>query len=85
MKVKQLLGMLALDVNANEIGKITDIDFDPASGKIEKLTITLKKNILSNDQIEIDYIEIKSIGDYVLLNSEVNKKPEVETKDVEVE
>ena len=29
MKIKQLLGMMALDANANEVGKIDDAEFDP--------------------------------------------------------
>ena len=29
MRIKELLGMQALDTNANEIGKISDMDFDP--------------------------------------------------------
>ena len=73
MKVKQLLGMLALDANANEIGKIVDADFDTESGAITQVVISLKKNFLSTNQMEVDYTDVKSIGDYVLLAIEVDK------------
>ena len=39
MKIKQLLGMMALDANANEVGKIDDAEFDPQEGKITAITI----------------------------------------------
>jgi|GEM_PF-414250 len=95
MKVKELLGMVALDVNANEIGKIVDIDFDTATGKFEKISISLRKNIISTNQIEVDFQDIRSIGDYVLLNIEIdkekvineaeNKKEETKAEAVEAE
>ncbi|WP_296856446.1 PRC-barrel domain-containing protein [uncultured Methanobrevibacter sp.] len=47
MKIKQLLGMMALDANANEVGKIDDAEFDPKEGKINAITIVLKKNFIS--------------------------------------
>ncbi len=74
MKIKQLLGMLALDANANEIGKIIDADFDSETGAITQVVISLKKNFLSSNQMEVDFTDVKSIGDYVLLNIEVDKE-----------
>ena len=62
MKIKQLLGMKALDVNANEVGKIDDAEFDPVEGQITAMTIILKKNFISSDKIEIDFEDVKSIG-----------------------
>ena len=38
MKIKQLLGMKALDANANEVGKIDDAEFDPVEGQISRRT-----------------------------------------------
>ena len=70
MKIKQLLGMMALDANANEVGKIDDAEFDPIEGQITAITIVLKKNFISSNKIEIDFEDVKSIGDYVLLNKE---------------
>ena len=49
MKIKQLLGMMALDANANEVGKIDDVEFDKEEGQITALTIVLKKNIISSN------------------------------------
>lgn len=78
MKIKQLLGMLVLDANANEIGKIIDADFDPDEGKISEITVSLKKNMLSSNQLDVKYADIKSIGDYVLLAIEIDKEATIE-------
>ena len=78
MKIKQLLGMMALDANANEVGKIDDAEFDPVEGNITAITIILKKNFISSDKIEVDFEDVKSIGDYVLLDKEINKEAAIE-------
>lgn len=78
MKIKQLLGMMALDANANEVGKIDDAEFDSVEGKITAITIVLKKNLISSDKIEVDFEDVKSIGDYVLLDKEINKEAAIE-------
>ena len=78
MKIKQLLGMMALDSNANEVGKIEDVEFDPQEGNIVSITIVLKKNFISSNKIEIDFEDVKSIGDYVLLDKEINKEAAIE-------
>ena len=85
MKIKQLLGMLALDANANEIGKIIDADFDSETGAITQVVISLKKNFLSSNQMEVDFTDVKSIGDYVLLNIEVDKEMIFEEAEKEIE
>lgn len=81
MKIKELLGMVVVDNNANDIGKISDVDFDSVSGKLEKLTISLKKSFLSNEKVEISFDDVRSIGDYVLLDNEI--KSEVESEDID--
>jgi sporulation protein YlmC with PRC-barrel domain len=73
MKVKNLLGMKVLDTDAKEVGKVVDADFDSESGQIQKLTISLKKNIISSDEVVVRYDNIKSIGDYVLLDVNIIK------------
>ena len=78
MKIKQLLGMMALDANANEVGKIDDAEFDPVEGNITAITIVLKKNFISSDKIEVDFEDVKSIGEYVLLDKEINKEAAIE-------
>ena len=73
MKIKNFLGMKVLDTNANEVGKINDVDFDTESGKISEISISLKKNILDkNNDVVVKYDNVKSIGDYVLLNINVD-------------
>lgn len=76
MKIKELMGMGVVDLNANDVGKISDIDFDPISGKLTTISISLKKGMLSNEHIEISFDDIKSIGDYVLLKIEINTENE---------
>lgn len=76
MRLKEIIGLSVLDKDANEVGKIADLDFEPKEGKIEKLVVSLKKGILSNDQVEIDYGDIATIGDYVLLVGNIPQKTE---------
>ena len=64
--------MRVLDVDANDIGKIGDIEFNYETGVIDEIAVSLKKNILSRDEILIPYDNIKSIGDYVLLKVDIN-------------
>lgn len=77
MKIKQLLGMLVLDDNANEIGKIIDADFEPETGAITKIVVSLKKNFLTSDQLDVEYGDVKSIGDYVLLKITIDKETKI--------
>ncbi len=72
MKIKNLLGMKVLDTNANEVGKINDVEFDEDNGKINDITISLKKNLLDkNNDVIVKYENVKSIGDYVLLDIDI--------------
>ena len=83
MKIKELLGMVAVDNNANDIGKIIDVDFNPVTGKLEKLTISLKKSFLSNEKLEVSFDDVRSIGDYVLLDTEIETEVKAEEIDEE--
>ena len=76
MKIRDFLGSTVLDKNANEVGKVDDVDFNPADGKIEKITLTLQKNIFSKDELEIDFDDVATIGAYVILNKEIPKHEE---------
>ncbi|MBO5966405.1 MAG: hypothetical protein J6P91_04610, partial [Methanobrevibacter sp.] len=40
--------------------------------------IVLKKNFIYSNKIEIDFEDVKSIGDYVLLDKEINKEAAIE-------
>jgi len=73
MRIKDLLGMQVLDIDAKNIGKVDDLDFDEKSGQINKVAVSLKKNILTSDEVLVHFDNIKSIGDYVLLKIKINK------------
>ena len=74
MRMKAILGSSVLDSKANDIGKIVDLEFDSANGKFTKIIVSLKKGLISNDEIEIDYNDISTIGDYVLLKTTISEK-----------
>lgn len=73
MRIKDLLGMQVLDIDAKDIGKVDDVEFDENNGQIDKISVSLKKNILSHDEILVHFDNIKSIGDYVLLRINIDK------------
>ena len=88
MQIKEFLGSTVLDKNANVVGKIDNVDFNPESGKMENITLTLQKNIFSKDELEICFDDVATIGAYVILNKEIPKESEeaeAETVEVEIE
>ena len=86
LQIKKFIGSIVLDKNANEVGKVDNVDFDPETGKIETLTLTLQKNLFSKDELEINFDDIATIGAYVILNKEILKEEEEEKEEtVEVE
>ena len=88
MKIREFLGSTVLDKNAYEVGRIDNVDFDTETGKIEKITLTLQKNLFSRDELEISFEDIATIGAYVILNTEITQEEEVEeaeTVEIEVE
>lgn len=73
MKIRELFLKQVLDKNANDIGRIDNADFDNETGEIKTLDIALKKNILSSTNItKINYEDIATIGDYIILKIEIN-------------
>lgn len=73
MKIKEFFSKKVLDKNAKEIGRITNADFDNETGEIKTLDIDLKKSILDSANItEINYNDIATIGDYIILKIEIN-------------
>jgi sporulation protein YlmC with PRC-barrel domain len=73
MKIKELFLKQVLDKNANDIGRIDNADFDNETGEIKTLDIALKKNILSSTNItKINYEDIATIGDFIILKIEIN-------------
>ncbi len=85
MNLKKFLGMLALDINANEIGKIRDVEFDQETGQITKIIVASKKNIMSSDDVALDFSDVKSIGDYVLVNTTAEKVKATIVEEAEAE
>ena len=85
MKIREFLGSTVLDKNAYEVGKVDDIDFNPETGKIEKITLTLQKNIFSKDELEIDFEDVATIGAYVILNKVIPKEEEKVEATIEIE
>ena len=90
MQIKEFLGSTVLDKNAYEVGKVSNVDFDVETGKIENITLTLQKNIFSSDELEISFEDVATIGAYVILNKEIPKEEdkveeETETKTTTVE
>ena len=75
MKIKEFFSKKVLDKNAKEIGRITNADFDNETGEIKTLDIDLKKSILDSANItEINYNDIATIGDYIILKVEINSE-----------
>ena len=63
MKTSELFGKEVLDVEANRIGKVVDIDFDVAQGTVSNLLVKagLTKKYL------IPLASIDKVGDKVIL------------------
>ena len=78
MQIKEFLGSIVLDKNANEVGKVANVDFNTETGKIETIVLTLQKNIFSSDELEISFDDVATIGAYVILNKEIPKHDEAE-------
>ena len=77
MDIKELFSKTVIDKNANEIGKIQNAEFDVETGTLETISIETRKNILnSSDTIDINYEEIVTIGQYILLSKEIPTKDE---------
>lgn len=85
MRAKELFGTTVLDKNVKEVGKIDDIEIDTETGAVNSIVVSLKKGILSNDVIEIDFDKIATIGDYLLLNTEIETEDKAEEVTIEVE
>ena len=83
MRAKQFFGITVLDKKVNEVGKVEDVDIDIETGSVTTLVISLQKGILSNDSIEVEFDKIGTIGDYILLNTEISKEEEKEEADEE--
>lgn len=68
MKTSELFGKEVLDVNANKLGKVHDIEFDLIKGTISHIIV---KSGFKTHHIPIDRIE--KIGDKILLSIDKDK------------
>ena len=88
MKISELIGKKVLDDNANEIGKIQDIDINLKENTISEITINHNELSLRKVNFKITPEMVSEVGDYLLLNiskSEISKDNESkEVPDVEV-
>ncbi|MBQ2831514.1 PRC-barrel domain-containing protein [Methanobrevibacter sp.] len=85
MKIRDFLGSTVLDKKAYEVGKVDNVDFNAETGQIEKITLTLQKNLFSKDELEIEFDDIATIGAYVILNKEIPKPQDEETVEATIE
>ncbi len=74
MKTSEFLGKKVLDKNADEVGRISDMDIKPKKGVIDCITISTGVFGLKGT-FEVTPEELKKVGDYVILNIE---KTEIE-------
>lgn len=63
MNTKELLGKRVLDVNANKIAKVADMDFNMQEGVIN--SIVVKAGLTKKSHISLD--KIGKIGDEIML------------------
>ena len=85
MRAKKFFGITVLDKNVKEVGKVDDVEIDTETGNVVSLLVSLKKGMLSNDEIEVDFENIATIGDYILLDTEIETEETAEEVKIEVE
>ncbi len=74
MNTKELFGKEVLDVNANTVGKVADIDFDMQQGTVNHIVV--KAGLTKRYAVSLDKID--KIGDKVILGirkDDLEKKP----------
>lgn len=74
MNTKELFGKEVLDVNANRVGKVADIDFNMQQGVINHIVV--KAGLTKKYDVSLDKID--KIGDKIVLSIggyELGKKP----------
>ncbi len=87
MKTSKIIGKKVLDCEANDIGKVSDIDIDIKSNTINKVIINTGELSLRKVNYEVTPSMIAQVGDYILLNvsnSELSSKNQNEASDVEI-
>ena len=85
MRAREFFGITVLDKNVKEVGKVEDVDIDIETGSVTTLVVSLQKGLLSNDSIEVDFDKIDTIGDYILLNTEISEEDVEEAEEEKTE
>ena len=85
MRTKQFFGITVLDKKVKVVGKVEDVDIDIETGSVTTLVVSLQKGLLSNDSIEVDFDKIDTIGDYILLNTEISEEDVEEAEEEKTE
>lgn len=87
MKTSKIIGKKVIDSEANEAGKVQDIDLNILSNNINKIFINSGEISLRKVNYEVTPDMIAQIGDYILLNvskSEIIPDKSDEIPDVEI-
>lgn len=87
MKTSKIIGKKVLDCNANDVGKVSDIDIDIKSNSINKVIINSGELSLRKANYEVTPDMISQVGDYLLLNipkSEISSDKKEDVPDVEI-
>lgn len=87
MKTSKIIGKKVLDCNANDVGKVQDLDIDIKSNNINKIVINSGELSLRKVNYEVTPDLIAQVGDYLLLNidkSELSSDKTNDTPDVEI-
>ncbi len=83
MKVTDFLGKRVLDKNANEIGKVSDLDLIPKEGIINSIMVSTGEMWSRTKNFEFKPEDIHQIGDYLLLKLEMSQVEELVTEEEE--
>lgn len=77
MRASELLGKKVIDKDANEVGKIADIEIDTSTGTIDYLIVSKAGLSFKPKTFPVKIEDVNTIGDYVILG--------VKPKELEVE
>lgn len=87
MKTSKIIGKKVLDCNANDVGKIQDIDIDIKSNTINEIIINSGELSLRKVNCTVTPDMIAQVGDYLLLNvtkSDISPEKPKDKPDVEI-
>lgn len=76
IKANGLLGKTVLNANGNVLGKVSNVDVDLKSFKIDYITVSGNSSSFgqSKESTNINQSDIGSVGDYILINKVIDTK-----------